>query len=101
MKLLVITIIDAHKPSVLKMLKQTGISAYSSTDISGHKESDQSSPIKNWFASSAIQVDSELVFSFVAEEKIAPLFQALRAFNESLEALSPIHAVVVPIEQSL
>ena len=101
MKLLVITIIDAHKPSVLKMLKQAGISAYSSTDISGHKESDQSSPIKNWFASSAIQVDSELVFSFVAEEKIAPLFQALRAFNESLEGLSPIHAVVVPIEQSL
>lgn len=37
----------------------------------------------------------------VAEEKIAPLFQALRAFNESLEDASPIHAVVVPIEQSL
>ncbi|MGB4455779.1 MAG: hypothetical protein WBI54_00645 [Flavobacteriaceae bacterium] len=101
MKLLVITIIDAHKPSVLKLLKQAGISAYSSADISGHKESDQSSPIKNWFASSAIQVDSELVFSFVAEEKIAPLFQALRAFNKSLEDASPIHAVVVPIEQSL
>ena len=57
--------------------------------------------IKNWFASSGIQVDSELVFSFVAEEKIAPLFKALRAFNESLEDASPIHAVVVPIEQSL
>ena len=49
MKLLVITTIDAHKPRLLKLLKQTGISAYSSADISGHKETDQSSPIKNWF----------------------------------------------------
>lgn len=42
-----------------------------------------------------------LGFSFVAEEKIAPLFESLRDFNTSLKDLSPVHAVVVPIEQSL
>lgn len=101
MKLLIITTIDAHKTALLKLLKQAQISAYSSADIAGHKDSEQQINAKNWFASTGIQVDSELVFSFVAEEKIAPLFESLRDFNISLKDLSPVHAVVVPIEQSL
>lgn len=98
MKLLILTIVIEHKTALEKLLKEASIDRYSTSEIKGHRDGDNSLSSSNWFSNIAGNVNSEMVFSFVEESKIKPLFEIIKNFNENLETDNPIKAVVLPIE---
>jgi len=99
MKLVIMTLVDAHKADMIRILKGANIFNYSEIDIAGFKNSETSGLHLNWFADKKIGADSELFFSFTEDEKVDSLLESIKAFNNSIESNSPIKAVVVPIER--
>lgn len=98
MKLLILTIIVEHKEALVGLLEQAHIDRYSTSEIKGHKEGVSSLSAANWFSNISGNVNSEMVFSFVEEEKIKLLFELIKKFNSDLPTNNPIKAVVLPIE---
>jgi len=98
MKLLILTIIVEHKEALVQLLKKAHIDRYSTSEIKGHKEGSSSLSASNWFSNISGDVNSEMLFSFVEEEKIKLLFELIKEFNAELPTNNPIKGVVLPIE---
>ncbi len=99
MKLVIMTLVDAYKADMTKILKDANIVNYSEMDISGFKKETSSGLNLNWFADKKMGSDSELFFTFTEEENVDFLLESIKKFNVSTRGTSPIKAVVVPIEK--
>lgn len=99
MKLVIVTVVDDYKKDIIRLFKTAKIENYSESDIEGFKTTAPTNIVSNWFGSESSGSDSELFFSFAEEEKVDALFNAIIAFNDTLESNNPIRAVVVPIEK--
>jgi hypothetical protein len=99
MKLVIVTLVDEYKKDIVKLFRTAEIENFSESDIEGFKTSNSTNVVSNWFGSEHSGTDSELFFSFAEEHKVDALFEAIKAFNKTLESNNPIRAIVVPIEK--
>jgi len=98
MKLIIITVIDALKKDVIKLLEKAEIENYSESDIDGFKTKIAGKVTTGWFGGSNYSADSEMFFSFDQKEKVLKLMQFIKEYNKGIEHDNPIRAVIVSVE---
>ncbi|TVR87798.1 MAG: hypothetical protein EA411_06605 [Saprospirales bacterium] len=101
MKLLIVTVVTYYQKEVLKLFKDVGIEAFSSSEIEGHKKSGDLVAAQSWFPGVKGGHESLMFFSFTTEERADAFFDKAAEKNRNLESANPIRAVVVNIEKSL
>lgn len=102
MKLLIVTAVEEFQKDVLKLFKKAGIEAFSSSEINGFKNGNNSVvATQSWFPGEKGGSESLLVFSFAEEEKIDSFFELVTDYNSALETNNPVRVVVVPIERAI
>lgn len=99
MKLLIVTVVEEYGKEMLQLFKKANIESFSGSDIDGYKNPATVLMASNWFPSEKGGVESNMFFSFTADENIEILFELISSFNTNLETNNPIRAVVVPIEK--
>jgi len=101
MKLLIITSITDDKQEVSKLLQQSGIAIFSTTDTTGHKlKNGAPSPFNSWFGNKNVEVDSLMFFSFTDDDTAEDAVKQINQRNESHKSQFPIHAFVMAVESS-
>ncbi|MCA0932106.1 hypothetical protein LCM02_06560 [Lutimonas saemankumensis] len=98
MKLLLVTAVKSYQKEAAKLLKESGIKAFSHADINGFKSLDERSIQDNWFSGSSENVKSVLFFSFANETDVNGFLNKLDEFNHKLESDNPLKAAVLSIE---
>lgn len=102
MKLLIVTAVEEFQKDVLKLFKKAGIEAFSTSEIDGYKNANNSVvATQSWFPGEKGGSESLMVFSFAPEEKIDPFFELVIQYNNNLETNNPVRVVVVPIERAI
>lgn len=102
MKLLIVTAVEEFQKDVLKLFKKAGIEAFSTSEIDGYKNTNNSVvATQSWFPGEKGGSESLMVFSFAEEEKIDPFFELVIQYNNNLETNNPVRVVVVPIERAI
>ena len=97
MKLIIITAVSSFEKAIKKALKQTRVSTFSYTRVTGYKELVDLPMDDNWFSSSVGEHDSILFYAFVQNELVDDLIRVVDGFNEEEESGSHIHIAVMDI----
>ena len=100
MKFFIATCIKEHRNIVYQLFKKAEIKAFSSTNVTGFKDNQNSNPLEEWFAHGDEQCDSEMIFSFTSELNAQKGMQLIQAHNETNPSGFPIRAFIVPVEVS-
>jgi hypothetical protein len=100
MELLIVTAVSSYEDDIKKLLKKTGVMAYSHMNVNGYKELPPEEQEGNWFATSVGEHRSALFYAFVEESKVDGVLQAMTDFNNQQDTESHIHAVVVDVKKS-
>lgn len=102
MKFFVVTCIKESKNVVYKIFKEANIHAFSTTDIVGFKDLEQREPnlLEEWFASGDEQFDSQMIFSFTADENAQKGMDLIKNYNEANNTGFPVRAFILPVEKS-
>jgi hypothetical protein len=98
MKLLIVTLLEEHRKEVLSFFEQSGINAFSTSEIEGHKFV---TATDDFFHPASETKKSLLFFSFTKEENITPFFKLVTAFNHKAVTHNPLRVVVLPVERAL
>ncbi|MDR9457119.1 MAG: hypothetical protein RI572_06890 [Salegentibacter sp.] len=101
MKLLMVTTVAEYQKGVLKLFKEAGIEAFSTSEIDGYKSNDSLIATQSWFPSEKGGSESLLYFSFTKNKKIDEFFKLVEEYNKHLETDNPIRVVVVPVERAI
>lgn len=99
MKLLIVTTVAEYQKDVLKIFKEAGVEAFSTSEIDGYKNLTEAETRQSWFPSVKAGYDSLLFFSFTSEEKLELFLTMAKKYNEQLESNNPIRAVSLNIEK--
>lgn len=99
MKLVIVTVVEALHKDVITLFKKAEIENFSESGIDGYKTVKPLLMTSNWFGADKNSNESNMFFSFTEEKHIDALFELIKNYNKNLEMLSPIKAVVVPIEK--
>lgn len=100
MKLLLITAVESYQEDVIKVLKENNIHSFTSTQVSGHANSNVSDLGDNWFGGNQPNQSSIMYYVFVSEEDLDPVFKAVEDINSSRQSRSKIHLSVMAIERN-
>lgn len=100
MKLFIVTCLKEHKKDVSVLFKQADIHAFSTTEITGNKESEPSNLLEDWFASGGEQFDSMMIFSFTSSENANQAMGLIENYNKTHDPKFPVRAFIVPVEKS-
>ncbi len=98
MKLLIVTLLETHRKEVLSIFEESGINAFSTSEIEGHKFS---TTADDFFNAESETKKSLMFFSFTTEEKITPLFKLVTSFNRNAVTHNPLRVVVLPVERAI
>lgn len=102
MKLLIVTAVEEFQKDVLKLFKKAGIEAFSTSEIDGYKNTNNSVvATQSWFPGEKGGSESLMVFSFTEEANIDTFFTLVTEFNQNLETNNPVRAIVLPIERAI
>lgn len=102
MKLLIVTAVEEFQKDVLKLFKKAGIEAFSSSEIDGYKNGNNSVvATQSWFPGERGGSESLLFFSFTEEANIDAFFTLVTEYNQNLETNNPVRVVVLPIERAI
>lgn len=100
MKLFIVTCIKENQEVVYKLFKKANIAAFSTTDIVGFKDIDNSNPLAEWFASGDEQFDSLMIFSFTSNENASICMDLIKTYNDTNKTNFPVRAFIVPVDKS-
>ncbi|MFZ1806982.1 MAG: hypothetical protein WAU36_07175 [Cyclobacteriaceae bacterium] len=95
MELLIITAVQFFEGEIKQLLKKSGVTAFSYTDVKGYKDQSDQPMESNWFASSKGEFSSVLFYAFVKEELIDKVTEAIEEFNSIQESKSKVHMAVM------
>lgn len=99
LKYVVIQCAEAHHHELRDIFEEIHINSYSEIPVDGFmKSADGNSDISNWFGSSKHPYRYIMSCSFLEEEKASELLERIKIFNKKAEAVSPINAYVMPVE---
>ncbi|TVQ44556.1 MAG: hypothetical protein EA362_10090 [Saprospirales bacterium] len=99
MKLLIVTTVAEYQEDVLKMLKESGVEAFSTSEIDGYKNLKEAVTSPSWFPAIKAGYDSLLYFSFTDEEKLDRFMKMAKSYNDKLKTNNPVRAVSLNIEK--
>ncbi|MBS1509522.1 MAG: hypothetical protein JST86_01680 [Bacteroidetes bacterium] len=101
MKFLIVTCVHEMQDEVKKIFQQSGIYAFSATEVTGFKGEPPVHALQEWFASGDEQFDSMMLFSFTTAENVAAAMEKIRTFNKEKAGNFPLRAFVMPVEQTI
>lgn len=99
MKLLQIICIEEYGKEVTRILKRTGVQAFSYMHVKGFKSQPKKTS-KSWFMSDDIPTDSILFIAYIEQECMKEIFEEIELFNVLIETQSKLHVVCSPIDDS-
>ena len=100
MKFFIVTCIKENQGIVQKILSQSNINVFSSTDIVGYKNNQQPNLLEEWFAAGDEQCDSSMIFSFTSDENASKALNQIVLFNTENPNDFPIRGFIVPVEKA-
>lgn len=100
MKLFVVTCLKEYLEDVRDIFRQAAISVFSVTDVSGFKGNHHRDLLSDWFASGGADFNSSMIFSFTDAASAEHAMELIKAFNEKSDPGFPVHAFIIPVEQS-
>lgn len=100
MKLLVITSLKEYQKQVAQILDKASIAVFSVSQTIGFKDHHTPNLLDNWFSSGSEQFDSIFLFSFTDETKADHALELVKQYNLENETGFPVHAFILPVEQS-
>lgn len=100
MELLIITAVQIFEKEIKQLLKKSGVTAFSYTDVKGYKDQSEQPMESNWFASTKGEYSSILFYAFVKEELIDAVTEAIEKFNSTQESKSKVHMAVINIKST-
>ena len=98
MKFLIVTCLKEYKEDVCKLFKEAKIKVFSTTDVTGFKESDSANSLGGWFAAGEEKFDSLMIFSFTPDESAIKGMGLIKGYNENTNTNFPVRAFIVPVE---
>ena len=98
MKFLIVTCLKDYSNAVYEIFKEAKIKVFSTTDVTGFKESDAESLLGAWFASGDEKFDSLMMFSFTDSAKANVGMELIKKYNAASGTGFPIRAFIVPVE---
>lgn len=98
MKLLLITCIQEYEKEVKKMLKHSGVKAFSYHPVNGYSNDADSNA---WFVAEEFPADSLMFTVFTDNKCIDELFQSFEEFNSGLEVNTKIHVACLEVNRSI
>jgi hypothetical protein len=101
MKLIVITCLRELHQEASRVLRNAGISVFSSTGIVGFKDDQALNLVDNWFSSGSESYDSVVLFSFTDEAKTNKALELIHLTNQKNDADFPIRAFVLDVEKNI
>lgn len=100
MKMLIITAVASYQDQIVTVLKNSKVSAFSSTNILGHVNREDPNLEDNWFGGDQQQHQSLLYFTLLPEDQIQGVFDAIEEINQNAESKSRIHLSVMDVERT-
>lgn len=100
MKLLVMTSLKEYQKAVSAILTESNISVFSVSETIGFKDHPRANLLEDWFSSGGDYFTSIIIFAFTSHENASSAVAAVRAYNEKNDTGFPIHAFILPVEQS-
>ena len=101
MKLLIVTCLKEYLTDVAQIFKQANIEVFSTSEITGHRDSTSSNLLEDWFASGGEAVGSLMIFTFTAAVNAERGMELIKDYNETLKENFPIRAFIMPVEQAV
>jgi len=98
MKFLIVTCLKEDSNSVLEIFKEAKINVFSTTNVTGYKESDSENLLGAWFASGDEKFDSLMMFSFTDDIQAKEGMALIIKYNAENANDFPIRAFIVPVE---
>ena len=98
MKFLIVTCLKEYKEDVCKIFKEAKIKVFSTTDVTGFKQSDSANLLGAWFAAGDERFDSLMMFSFTDSEQANVGMELIKKYNATSGTAFPIRAFIVPVE---
>jgi nitrogen regulatory protein PII len=100
MELLIITAVQFFEKEIKELLKKSGVTAFSYTNVKGYKDQSDQPMESNWFAPNAGEYSSVLFYAFVQEGLIHEVTDAIDKFNATQETKSRVHVAVMNIKST-
>jgi len=99
LKLLIVTCLHEFQSDVAKLFGLANIAVFSSTPITGFRNSQAIDIMDSWFASGVEKMDSVLLFSFTTAENAACAMQLIKDYNKETAANFPVHSFILAVEK--
>jgi nitrogen regulatory protein PII len=100
MKMLVITAVESYQEEIVKVLKESNIHAFSSTNVLGHVNQNDPNLEDNWFGGDVQNYQSILYFALLPKEQLDNVFEAVERINAKAQSKSKIHLSVMGVERT-
>lgn len=101
MKLLLITGLQESSEDIAKIIREAGISVFSTSAITGFKERSLENLLDHWFSSGTESYNSIFLFSFTEEEKATKALGLIHEFNRKNDLQFPVRGFMLPVEASV
>ncbi|MEQ8908883.1 MAG: hypothetical protein RIC95_06810 [Vicingaceae bacterium] len=98
--MLVITAVQSYQEMIVRILKESNIHAFSSTNVLGHVNHQDPNLEDNWFGGDVQNYQSILYFALLPTEQIEKVFEAVNKINEEAQSKSKIHLSVMGVERT-
>jgi hypothetical protein len=98
MKFLIVTCLKEYSNTVFEIFKEAKIKVFSTTDVTGFKESDSENLLGDWFASGDEKFSSLMMFSFTDSVKAKVGIDLIIKYNIESATNFPIRAFILPVE---
>lgn len=98
MELIIITAVHSFKGDIQAILKNSGVKAYSHTDVVGTTDLSNESKASNWFGANTTEQQSIVFYAFMEHEFVSKLMRGIKELNAKEESHSHIHAAVMEVK---
>ncbi len=99
MELMIITAVHSFKSDIQRIMKKTGVNAYSHTDVTGTTDLSNDSKESNWFGASTVEQQSIVFYAFMQHEYVSEVMRAIKELNALEESHSHVHAAVMEVKE--
>lgn len=101
MKLLIVTCLKEYLADMARILKQCNIDVFSTSEITGHRNSTPQNLLEDWFASGGEEAESMMLFTFTPAANAEKGLDLIKDYNETIKEDFPVRAFIMPVERAV
>lgn len=101
MKLLIVTCLKENLADIARIFKQSKIEVFSTSEITGHRNSPSLNLLEDWFASGGEDADSMMIFTFTRSANAEKAMELINNYNETLKTDFALRAFIMPVEKTV